>query len=47
MQLAREPLPLPQLILRRRPDSIFDYRYRGHRDRRLPVHPPIKAPIAV
>ena len=26
-QLARECLPLPQLIIKRRPDSIFDYRF--------------------
>jgi thymidylate synthase len=27
MQLAREPLPLPQLQMRRRPDTLFDYLY--------------------
>ena len=27
LQLRREPLPLPQLELRRRPASIFDYQY--------------------
>ena len=27
VQLAREPLPPPQLQLRRRPDTLFDYQY--------------------
>ncbi|MCH8931372.1 MAG: thymidylate synthase, partial [Proteobacteria bacterium] len=27
LQLTREPLPLPRLKLKRRPASIFDYRY--------------------
>ena len=26
-QLGREPLPLPRLVITRRPDSIFDYRF--------------------
>lgn len=25
LQLSREPLPLPQLVIKRKPDSIFDY----------------------
>ena len=36
-QLARAPYPLPRLVIHRRPDSLFDYRVRGLRDRRLPV----------
>src|SRR5262249_39082599 len=27
LQLARDPLPLPRLVLRRRPPSIFEYAY--------------------
>ena len=27
LQLSREPLPLPRLIIKRKPASIFDYRY--------------------
>ncbi len=26
-QLEREPLPLPKLVIKRKPDSIFDYRF--------------------
>ena len=26
-QLAREPLPLPRLVIKRRPPSLFDYRF--------------------
>ena len=25
--LSREPRPLPQLVIKRKPDSIFDYRF--------------------
>ena len=46
-QLAREPLPLPRLVLRRRPPTLFDYELGdlavvGYRH-----HAAIKAPIAV
>ena len=27
LQLSREPRPYPQLVVRRKPDSIFDYRF--------------------
>jgi len=27
LQLSREPLPLPKLKIKRKPASIFDYRY--------------------
>src|SRR6188768_3270396 len=27
LQLTREPYPLPQLIIKRKPDSIFDYKF--------------------
>ena len=36
-QLARTPFPLPQLRIRRRPATIFDYQLRGFRVRELPA----------
>lgn len=27
LQLTREPLPLPKLVIKRKPDSIFDYKF--------------------
>jgi thymidylate synthase len=47
LQLTREPLPLPTLSIRRRPDSIFDYRIEDFAVMGYQSHPPIKAPIAV
>jgi thymidylate synthase len=46
-QLTREPFPLPRLVLRRRPPSIFDYRFDDVEFVDYRAHPPIKAPIAV
>jgi thymidylate synthase len=46
-QLSREPLPLPRLVIKRRPDSIFDYRYEDFEFAGYQAHPAIKAPIAV
>jgi thymidylate synthase len=46
-QLAREPYPLPRLEIRRRPPSIFDYRYDDFEFVGYQAHPAIKAPIAV
>jgi thymidylate synthase len=46
-QLARAPLPLPRLELRRRPASIFDYRYDDIAIVGYEAHPHIKAPVAV
>ena len=36
-QLAREPLPLPQLVIKRRPPSLFEYRYEDFEIARLPL----------
>jgi thymidylate synthase len=47
LQLSREPLPLPRLEIKRRPDSIFDYRYEDFEIVGYQSHPAIKAPIAV
>ncbi len=46
-QLTREPLPLPTLELKRRPPSLFDYRYEDFEIRGYRHHPHIKAPVAV
>jgi thymidylate synthase len=46
-QLGREPLPLPQLKLHRRPPSIFDYQYEDFEIVNYQFHPAIKAPVAV
>ena len=47
LQLGREPLPLPQLRLKRRPPSIFDYEYEDFEFVNYQHHAPIKAPVAV
>ena len=46
-QLAREPLPLPRLAIKRRPPSIFDYRFEDFEILDYEAHPHIKAPVAV
>ncbi|HXU50881.1 MAG TPA: thymidylate synthase [Casimicrobiaceae bacterium] len=46
-QLARTPHPLPRLVLKRRPPTIFDYRYEDIEIAGYVSHPPIKAPVAV
>jgi thymidylate synthase len=47
LQLGREPRPAPQLVLRRRPESIFDFRYEDFEITGYDPHPAIKAPVAV
>lgn len=47
LQLSREPLPLPQLKIHRKPDSIFDYRFEDFEILGYQSHPHIKAPVAV
>ena len=46
-QLSREPLPLPRLAIRRKPDSIFDYRFEDFEILNYESHPHIKAAVAV
>jgi thymidylate synthase len=46
-QLEREPFALPQLNIRRKPESIFDYKYEDFEILNYQAHPSIKAPIAV
>lgn len=47
LQLTREPFPLPQLNLKRKPASIFDYSFDDFEISNYQYHPGIKAPIAV
>jgi len=47
LQLTRQPYPLPQLRILRKPDSIFDYRPDDFEIVNYQCHPAIKAPIAV
>ncbi|WP_129644949.1 thymidylate synthase [Peristeroidobacter agariperforans] len=46
-QLEREPLPLPKLVIKRKPPSIFEYEYEDFQVVDYQAHPSIKAPIAV
>ncbi|HEY4873050.1 MAG TPA: thymidylate synthase [Steroidobacteraceae bacterium] len=46
-QLARKPYPLPKLVLRRRPATIFDYQYEDFEFVNYQHHPSIAAPVAV
>ena len=46
-QLAREPLPLPRLAIKRRPPSIFDYRFEDFEILDYRSHAHIKAAVAV
>ena len=47
LQLSRTPLPLPRLVMRRRPPTLFDYRFDDFDIQNYERHPAIKAPIAV
>jgi thymidylate synthase len=47
LQLTREPRPYPTLLIKRRPDSIFDYAYEDFEVQSYDPHPAIKAPVAV
>jgi thymidylate synthase len=47
LQLSREPYPLPTLSIKRKPDSIFEYKYEDFEFAGYVAHPSIKAPIAV
>jgi thymidylate synthase len=46
-QLSRTPYELPKLAIRRKPDSIFDYRFEDFEIVGYQSHPHIKAPVAV
>ncbi|MEE3236034.1 MAG: thymidylate synthase, partial [Pseudomonadota bacterium] len=42
-----EPLSLPRLAIKRKPDSIFDYEFEDFEILNYESHPHIKAPVAV
>lgn len=46
-QLSREPYSLPQLNIKRRPPTLFDYKFEDFEIVNYQAHPSIKAPIAV
>jgi thymidylate synthase len=46
-QLSRNTLPLPKLHLKRKPASIFDYRFEDIEIIGYESHAAIKAPVAV
>ena len=46
-QLSREPSPLPHLKIKRRPGSIFDYKYEDFELIDYKAQPNIKAKVAV
>lgn len=45
--LSREPRVLPQLVIKRKPASIFDYQFEDFEIVGYDPHPAIKAPVAV
>lgn len=47
LQLSREPKPLPQMKIIRKPESIFDYRFEDFELSGYEPHPHIKAPVAI
>ncbi len=47
LQLSRAPHPLPRLILKRKPDSLCDYRFEAFEIEDYQAHDPIRAPISV
>ena len=47
LQLTRTPLPLPRLQIRRRPATLFDYKYEDFEFVNYQHHAAIKAPVAV
>jgi thymidylate synthase len=47
LQLAREPKPLPKLLIKRTPESIDGYEYEDFLIEGYEAHPHISAPVAV
>ena len=47
LQLSRETRALPRLEIKRKPDSLFDYRFEDFEITGYDPHPAIKAPVAV
>jgi thymidylate synthase len=47
LQLSRHPYPLPQLIIKQKPETIFDYQFDDFEFANYQYHPAISAPVAV
>lgn len=47
LQMSREPRPLPQLLIREKRNSIFDFKYEDFELQNYNPHPHISAPVAV
>jgi thymidylate synthase len=47
LQLTREPFPLPQLHIARKPATVFDYRFEDFEIQNYQSHPHIPASVAV
>jgi thymidylate synthase len=47
LQLSREPKKLPQLEIKRKPNSIFDYKYEDFEIKNYDAHPHIKGAVSV
>ena len=47
LQLSRTPKELPRLVLKRKPDSLFDYRFEDFEVEGYDPDPAIRAPVAV
>jgi thymidylate synthase len=47
LQLSRAERPLPQLVIKRKPASLFDYKFEDFEIVGYDPHPAIKAPVAV
>jgi len=47
LQLNRSPYPLPNLLIKRQPNSIFDYQFEDFEIVDYQAHPHIKAVVAV
>jgi thymidylate synthase len=47
LQLTREPYPLPRLVIKRKPASIFDYKFEDFELVNYQSHAHIAAPVAV
>jgi thymidylate synthase len=46
-QIQREPFSLPKLVIKRKPDSIFDYQFEDFEIVDYQAHPHIKAQVSV
>ncbi|GAR18318.1 thymidylate synthase [Salmonella enterica] len=47
LQLSREPRALPKLVIKRKPDSLFDHRPDDFEIEGYDQHPGINAPVAM